>query len=78
MEVNRPIDMAWRTGLSITLREFHRADLVACESNRPYSLLARVAFCTRAGSEEGRLFSQATDLQQLFFFYFFGVKCLLM
>ena len=31
---------------------------IACENSRP-SLLARVAFPTRAGSEEGRLFSQA-------------------
>ena len=41
-------------------------ELLACENSRPSSLPARVAFrekdATRAGSEEGRLFSQANEL----------------
>ena len=33
--------------------------MLVCENSRPFSLLARVANATRAGSEKGRLFSQA-------------------
>ena len=39
---------------------------LACENSRPSSLPARVAFtrnATRAGREEGRLFSQAMSFQ---------------
>ena len=50
---------------------------VACENSRPSSFPARVAFyATRAGSEEGRLFSQATmpefkaKKSNMFFFFF--------
>ena len=41
-------------------------NIIACENSRPSSLPARVAFhATRAGSEEGRLFSQATNIREV-------------
>ena len=49
--------------------------ILACENSRPSSLPARVAFrvtrnASRAGSEEGRLFSQAVHIQSETLFHF--------
>ena len=65
-------------GFPIQVIKLTSTDL-ACENSRPSSLPARVAFrvkgnATRAGSEEGRLFSQATtDLTSSAYFYFLSL-----
>ena len=47
-------------------RKFTRQKMIACENSRPSSLPAtRASRATRAGSEEGRLFSQAKKMTSL-------------